>query len=58
MQNQQISKSTVTRVVRENAALGVGSHDKYSTRLCLVLYLPLDPTPHAVFSRTTLVLVL
>ena len=37
----------------ENTALEVGSHDKYSTWLCLMLYLSLDPTPCAVFFRTS-----
>ena len=30
----------------EKTALGVGSRGKYSTWLLLVLYLPLDLTPH------------
>ena len=51
-------KAPYTRVVRENTALGVGSRGKYSTRLHLVLHLPLAPTPRVVFSRTTLVTVL
>ena len=29
------------------------SQDKYTTRLCLVLYLFLDTPPHAVFSMQT-----
>ena len=45
-------------VVPENTALKVGSCVKYSTWLHLVLCLPLAPTPCAVFSRTTLVMVL
>ena len=36
--------------VRKNTVLSLGSRDKYSTQLCVVLYLSLDPTPRAVFS--------
>ena len=39
-------------VVRENTIRGVGSSGKYSMRRSQVLYLPQDPTPSAVFSRT------
>ena len=34
----------------KNIVLGVGSCIKYSTRLCVVLYLLLNPTPSIVFS--------
>ena len=51
-------KAPYTRVAQKNTALEVGSHGKYSTWLRLVLYLPLAPTPCAVFSCTTLVTVL
>ena len=37
----------------KNTALGVGSRNKYNTQLCLVLYLSLDPIPHAVFPYIT-----
>ena len=33
----------------QNIALGTGSREQYSTRLCLVLYCYLDPAPHATF---------
>ena len=38
------------RLLDKNTTLKVGSHGKYSTRLRLVLYLPLNPTPCAVIS--------
>ena len=37
----------------ENTARGVGASGKYSTRHSRVLYLPRDPTPSAVFFRTS-----
>ena len=37
----------------KNTALGDMSRDKYSTRLCLVLYLSLNTPPRAVFSVQT-----
>ena len=40
-------------VCTKNTALGYVSRDKYSTRLCLVLYLSLDTPPRAVFSIQT-----
>ena len=43
-------KALLTYYVRKNTTLGVGSHVKYSTQLCLMLYLSLDPTPLTIFS--------
>ena len=40
-------------VFTKNTALGDVSQDKYSTRLCLVLYLSLIAPPCAVFSIQT-----
>ena len=37
----------------ENTARGVGASGKYSMRHSRVLYLPRDPTPSAVFFRTS-----
>ena len=37
-------------IYTKNIALGEVSRDKYSTRLCLVLYLSLNTPPRAVFS--------
>ena len=37
----------------KKTALRDVSQDKYSTRLCLVLYLSLNTLPHAVFSMQT-----
>ena len=37
----------------ENTVRGVGVSGKYSTRRSRVLYLPRDPTPSAVFFRTS-----
>ena len=55
-QNSTLSKYNIPfkalpeLVCMKNTALGALSRDKYSTRLCLVLYLSLDMPPHAVFS--------
>ena len=38
----------------ENIALGVGSRGKYTTLLCLVLYLPLDLTPRIATALTSM----
>ena len=40
-------------ICTKNTALGDVSRDKYSTRLCLVLYLSLDMPLSAVFSIQT-----
>ena len=47
MQNNKSVKAPFTCDVRKNTVLGVG---KFSTQFCLMLYLPLYPTPCTVFS--------
>ena len=44
----QNSKSVKAPFILMYTALRVGSHTKYSTWFRLVLYLSLNPTPHAV----------
>ena len=43
-------KALPVLVCMKNTALEDVSRDKYSTRLCFVLYLYLNTPPHAVFS--------
>ena len=50
MQSNKSVKALLTYNVQKNTVLRVRSHVKYSTWLCLMLYLPLNPTPHTVFS--------
>ena len=50
IQNNKSVKAPFTCDVQKNTVLRVGSRVKYSTRLHLMLYLSLDPTPHTVFS--------
>ena len=54
MQNNKSVKALLTHNVQKNTVLRVGSHVKYSTWLCLMLYLPLNPTPHTVLPHITL----
>ena len=49
-QNDKSVKALFTRNVWKNIALRVRPYVKYSARLCLVLYLPLDPTLRIAFS--------
>ena len=53
MQNSKSVKAPFTRDVRKNTVLRVGSHVKYSTWLCLMLYLPLNLTPILYFPYIT-----
>ena len=46
-------KALPVLVCTKNTALGDVSREKYSTRLCLVLYLSLNMPPRAVFSIQT-----
>ena len=50
IQNNKSVKAPFTSDVRNKTVFGVGSHAKYSFWLWLMMYLPLDPTPHTVFS--------
>ena len=46
-------KALPVLVCAKNTVLGDVSRDKYSTRLCLVLYVSVDTPPRAVFSVQT-----
>ena len=53
MQNNKSVKAPFTPDVRKIIILRVGCHVKYSTPLCLVLFLTLNPTPETVFPCIT-----
>ena len=52
-QNNRSVKVLFTHDVWINTVFREGSHVKFSIHLHLVLYLPLNPTPHAVFLYIT-----